>query len=117
MAKIKQNKKLIQHIKDFWSGKINLMPSFWYVFIIGGTIVTIPSFIATEAYVDSLSSSGLIALMVFYLFQYSYLIVAYVGTWRSASNYKPKKTQWSWGTIAKVYIVLNIIRVIVKFLN
>ena len=117
MAKIKQNKKLIQRIKDFWSGKINLGPSFWYVFMIGGTIVTIPSFIETDAYVDNLSSSGLIALMVFYLFQYSYLIVAYVGTWRSASNYKPKKTQWSWGTIAKVYIVLNIIRAIVKFLN
>ena len=117
MAKIKQNKKLIQHIKDFWGGKINLGPSFWYVFIIGGTIVTIPSFIATDAYVDSLSSSGLIALMVFYLFQYCYLIVAYVGTWRSASNYKPKKTQWSWGTIAKVYIVLNVIRAVVKFIN
>ena len=117
MAKKKQNKNLTQYIKDFWGGKFNLAPSFWYVFMIGGTIVTIPSFIATDTYVDSLSGSGLITLMVFYLFQYSYLIVAYVGTWRSASNYKPKKTQWSWGTIAKVYIVLNIIRAIVKFLN
>ena len=117
MAKKKQNKNLTQYIKDFWGGKFNLVPSFWYVFIIGGTIVTIPSFIATDAYVDNLSSSGLIVLMVFYLFQYSYLIVAYVGTWRSASNYKPKKTQWSWGTIVKVYITLNIIRAIVTFLN
>jgi len=117
MAKKKQNKNLTQYIKDFWGGKFNLVPSFWYVFIIGGTIVTIPSFIATDAYVDNLSSSGLIVLMVFYLFQYSYLIVAYVGTWRSASNYKSKKTQWSWGTIVKVYITLNIIRAIVTFLN
>ena len=50
-----------------------------------------------------------------FIFQYSYLIWAYVGSWRSATNYKPKKGQWSWGTIAKVYIALNIIRGIVKF--
>ena len=47
--------------------------------------------------------------------QYAYLILAYVGTWRSASNYKPKKDQWSWGTIAKVYIILNLIRAVGYF--
>ena len=114
----KQKKNLIQQVKDFWSGKINLGPSFWVVFMIGGTIVTIPSFIATDEYIDTLDSFGLIALMVFYLFQYPYLIVAYVGTWRSASNYKPKINQWwPWGTIAKIYIALNAIRGIVMLFN
>ena len=40
---------------------------------------------------------------------YIYLIIAYVGTWKSATNFKRKKNQWSWGTIAKVDIVLNIL--------
>ena len=118
MVEQKQKKNLIQHVKYFWSGKINLGPSFWIVFMIGGTIVTIPSFIATDEYIDTLDSFGLIALIVFYLFQYLYLIVAYVGTWRSASNYKPKINQWwPWGTIAKIYIALNAIRGIVMLLN
>ena len=76
---------------------------------------TIPSFVLTDAYVDSLGNLGLIAFISFFIIQYSYLILAYVGTWRSASNYKPKKDQWSWGTIAKVYIILNLIRAVGYF--
>jgi len=117
MVEQKQKKNLIQQVKDFWSGKINLGPSFWVVFMIGGTIVTIPSFIATDEYIDTLGSFGLVTLIIYFLFQYSYLIIAYVGTWRSASNYKPKSNQWPWGTIAKIYIALNAIRAIVVLFN
>ena len=115
MKKKKNNFK--QNIINVWQGKISLKWSFWLVFVVGGTIVTIPSFIFTDEYVDSISGLAAMFGLLFFILQYSYLIWAYVGTWRSASNYKPKKGQWSWGTIAKVYIVLNLIRGAVVFLQ
>ena len=111
------NKNLVHHIKNLWQGKVSLVWSFWFWFMLIGSIVTIPSFLLTDAYMDSLNNLSLVLFIIFFLFQYAYLILAYVGTWRSASNFKPKKNQWSWGTIAKVYVVLNAIRAVVKFLN
>ena len=116
MAKSK-NKNLVQNIKNLWQGKVSLVWTFWFWFMLIGSIVTIPSFLLTDAYMDSLNNLSLVLFIIFFLFQYAYLILAYVGTWRSASNFKPKKNQWSWGTIAKVYVVLNAIRAVVKFLN
>tara|TARA_B100001250_G_C19525820_1_gene668017 strand:- start:103 stop:453 length:351 start_codon:yes stop_codon:yes gene_type:complete len=113
MAK-KKNNNIKQVIINVWQGKLSLIQTFWLVFVLGGTIVTLPSFILTDEFIDSISGTGAMLGLVFFIFQYSYLIWAYVGSWRSATNYKPKKGQWSWGTIAKVYIALNIIRAIVK---
>jgi len=115
MAIKKKSKSFKQNVIDFWQGKISLGLSFWVWFFLIGSILTIPSFVLTDAYVDSLGNLGLIAFISFFIIQYSYLILAYVGTWRSASNYKPKKDQWSWGTIAKVYIILNLIRAVLEF--
>ena len=30
-------------------------------------------------------------------------------------KYKPKKNQWSWGTIAQIYIVLSALRILLNF--
>jgi len=115
MAKQKQNKNMLKIFKDFWQGKVSLVKSFWIWFMIIGSIITIPSFIITDEYIDGLGNLGLILLFLYFLVMYPYLILAYVGTWRSASNYKPKKEQWSWGTIAKIYIALNALRAIYEF--
>ena len=29
-------------------------------------------------------------------------------------KFKPKKKQWAWGTIAQVYIVLSVIRILIR---
>ena len=113
--KMSKNKNIIQIIKDYWNGKYSLAGSFWFGFMILGSLITVPALIFTDAYIDSLGNLGLIGLLLYFVIMYPYLILAYVGTWRSASNYKPKKGQWSWGTIAKVYIALNAIRAIVEF--
>ena len=115
MKKKKNNFK--QNIINVWQGKLSLTKTFWLVFVVGGTIMTIPSFIVTDAYVDSIGQLAAIFFLLFFVFQYIYLIWAYVATWRSASNYKPKKGQWSWGTIAKVYIVFNLINAVYRFLQ
>lgn len=96
------------YILKFWNGEESLGLSFWLVYNIGSIIVTLPLVILPE-------TSNLI--LVFGIIQYPYLIWAIVGTWRSASKFKPKKNQWAWGTIAQVYIVLSIIRWFVRIIN
>ena len=114
--KVKKN-NFIQMIKDYWNGKYSLGASFWFGFMIIGSIITVPSFYLTDTFIDGLGSLGLIAMMIYFVIMYPYIILMYVGTWRSASNYKPKKEQWSWGTIAKVYIALNAFRGIIEIIR
>ena len=115
--KKKKNNNIKQAIINIWQGKLDLGQTFWLVFIIGGTIVTLPSFILNDEFIDSISDIGALLAIFFFIFQWSYLVWAYVATWRSATNFKPKKNQWSWGTIAKVYLVLNLIRAFASFLR
>ena len=117
VKKNNKNMNIIQVIKNYWNGKYSLAASFWYGFIIFGGIMSIPAFILTDAYIDSLGNLGLMVFIIYYLVFYPYIILAYVGTWRSATNFKPKKDQWSWGTITKVYIVLNGIRAVVEIIK
>jgi len=119
MATRKKNKNtnFIGMIKDYWNGKYSLAGSFWFGFLILGTIITGPSVYFSDSLIDGLGTLGLIGLMVYFAIMYPYIILMYVGTWRSASNYKPKKGQWAWGTIAKVYIALNALRGIVQIIR
>ena len=78
---MKRSKKQ-NFIQNLWNGNESLGLSFWAVYIIGGTIVSIPSFVLPET-----SNS----ILFFVPFQFVYLIWAMVGTWRSASKFKPKK--------------------------
>ena len=100
-----KKKKKQNYITNFWDGNESLGISFWAVYIIGGTIVSLPAFVLPE------TSS---AIFIFIPFQFIYLIWAMVGTWRSASKFKPKKNQWAWGTIAQVYIVLSVLRMLIR---
>ena len=111
----KKNQNILNNIKVFWQGKISLKWSFWFWFVVIGTVVTLPSFILTDDYIDSLGNLALVGYILYFILQIAYLILAYVGTWRSASNYKPKKNQWHWGTIAQVYIAFNLMRAIFRF--
>ena len=106
---MKKNKNLKTNFTNFWQGKLSLKFSFWFVLFIGGGLLSLPTFLITDAYVDTISETLTALLLIYLLFYYIYLIIAYVGTWKSATNFKSKKNQWSWGIIAKVYIVLNIL--------
>ena len=106
---MKKNKNLKINFTNFWQGKLSLKISFWFVLFLGGGLLSLPTFLITDAYVDAISETLTALLLIYLLFYYIYLIIAYVGTWKSASNFKRKKNQWAWGTIAKVYIVLNIL--------
>ncbi len=100
-----QKRKKQNYISNFWNGNESLGTSFWVVYFIGGTILSLPAFVLPE------TSS---AIFIFVPLQFIYLIWAMVGTWRSASKFKPKKNQWAWGTIAQVYIVLSVLRMLIR---
>ena len=114
--KVKKN-NFIQMIKDYWNGKYSLAKSFWLGFVVIGSIITVPSLYLVDDFIDGLGTSGVIGLMLYFLIMYPYIILMYVGTWRSASNFKPKKDQWSWGTITKVYLALNMFKAIVDIIR
>lgn len=111
---MKKNKGLKKNFPNFWQGKLSLKFSFWLIFFLGGGLLSLPSFLITDAYVDSISETFTALLLIYLVFYYFYLIIAYIGTWRSATNFKRKKDEWSWGTISKIYIVLNIFNAINK---
>ena len=110
----KKNFKKI--FNNFWQGKMSLKFSFWIAYFLVGGALTIPSFFITDAYIDTIGDALAFLFLVYIIFLYIYLIITFIGTWRSASNFKPKKNQWSWGIIAKVYMVLNILQGITKFI-
>tara|TARA_A100001011_G_C14200269_1_gene795339 strand:- start:608 stop:949 length:342 start_codon:yes stop_codon:yes gene_type:complete len=109
-----KKKNLKKIFKDFWHGKMSLKFSFWIAYFLVGGAFTIPSFFITDAYIDRIGDGMAFLLLVYIVILYIYLIITFIGTWRSASNFKPKKNQWSWGTIAKVYMVINILQSITK---
>ena len=82
-----KKRKKTNYITNFWNGNESLGISFWAVYLIGGTIISLPVIVLPE------TSS---AIFIFVTFQFIYLIWAMVGTWRSASKFKPKKNQWAW---------------------
>jgi hypothetical protein len=114
---MKKNNNFKKIIINFWQGKIYLSFSFWVVLTIGGTIVSLPAYLITDSVIDNFSELSALLFLLAIIFQYIYMIFAYVGTWRSASNYKPKKKQWAWGAIAQVYMTLSIIRTIVEIIK
>ena len=99
---MKQKRNRNNFFTNFWNGNISLGISFWVIYFIGGTLISLPAnviFIETDPYYW-------LTFLIFII----YMLWSIVGTWKSASKFKPKKNQWSWGTIAKIYIVLSILR-------
>ena len=94
---MKKSKKQ-NFISSLWNGNESLGTSFWAVYIIGGTIVSIPAFVLPETSY---------AILFFVPFQFVYLIWAIIGTWRSASKFKPKKKTMGLGNYSSsVYCTL-----------
>ena len=78
--------KLLQQLPDLLTAPLSGI-EISLAYIIGGTIVSLPAFVLPETSY---------AILFFVPFQFVYLIWAIVGTWRSASKFKPKKKQWAW---------------------
>jgi hypothetical protein len=120
----KKKSKLKGRIAKYWAGEESLAFSFWGVSTIGVIVFQIPNYILIgmgDAYFDNLS---VISLLIYVLYVFSliiYLVIAYVGCWRSAARYikenlKKKKSAF-WGYTSYFLIVLSVIRMFGQLLS
>ena len=106
-------------IKKFWQGKISLGKSFWLWYILGGTILTLPSWLVSESALVSTSSA--IIFLVYVAIMFPVIIFLMIGVFKSAQEYKKikkkKKQGAGWGIAAQAYIILSGIRVFVELVK
>ena len=100
-------------IKKIWDGNLQLVRTFWLVNVLGSIILGIPLFLGDLYYSDL--NEFLSFLVIFFIFLYAvYFLFASVATWRSATKYvalkKKKKLKGIWGYVAKVIVVLAVLR-------
>ena len=120
----KKKSKLKGRIAKYWAGEESLAFSFWGVSTIGVIIFQIPNYILIsmgDAYIDNLSDISLLIYALYIISLIIYLVIAYVGCWRSAARYikenlKKKKSAF-WGYTSYFLIVLSVIRMFGQFLS
>ena len=120
----KKKSKQRGRIAKYWAGEDSLAFSFWGVSTIGVIIFQIPNLILVsmgDAYFDNLSDISLLVYFLYLICLIIYLIIAFVGCWRSAGKYiamKIKKKQSAlWGYTSYVLIVLSVIRLVVRVIK
>ena len=109
---MKRNKKSKNIIFTYWNGEISLVKSFWIVAVVLLTIVSIPSYIIDDQAISKMSDTVAIAILVWTVFFYLFLIYTYVGLWRSSSKYiadrRKSKRSTLWGFVVYAIIIIGI---------
>ena len=109
---MKRNKKSKNIIFTYWNGEISLVKSFWIVAVVLLTIVSIPSYIIDDQAISKMSDGVAIAILVWTVFFYLFLIYTYVGLWRSSSKYiadrRKSKRSTLWGFVVYAIIIIGI---------
>ena len=114
----KQNNNRIKKeniILKFYRGKISLAVSFWLVYVLAGSSLSLILYAIPE------NGKNDLLIIILSLFAISYSVFAMIGSWKSASNYKiekqKKNEKGGWGTAAQVYIFLSAIRIFVELVR
>lgn len=98
----------------FFRGNLSLAISYWGFLFSWGVIASI-IFIILEKSKDD------VLVGLFSIFTLALYVYLYIGTWRSAENYKKekikKKLGYGWAIAAQVAMVLGIIRFVVEFIK
>ncbi len=107
-------------LKQVWRGEFDFKRTFWVFYVLIGTILTIPLYLA-EIYYDSIGEILALFSLLYILVFYAYIIFAIVGSWRASSKYiqlkKKKKDSAFWGYAAKVYVVLNALNAVREIIS
>ena len=93
-------------IGSFWEGKVPLGQSFWGYGVGVNLIALIPLFYA-NLNIDNLSEGASTFLLIYFIFYIVFYVWVNVGIWKSATNYAKNKP--TWGTVAKVVVVLSVL--------
>jgi ATP-dependent protease ClpP protease subunit len=108
---VKKRNYLVRH----WRGELSLPVSYW----VNGLLATVAAVIAIAAIGASTDfrddydpTIALLSVVGIWVTVFVIVIWQVVGTWRSATNYKKDKF---WGRVAKVVLVIGLIRSLVDF--
>ena len=93
-------------IKNFWSGDVSMVKSFWIFNIIIDQVQ-----IAIFAFIIIMNS---LPMSLILLFVAPYKVWVITGTWRSSDKYGGKKI---WPTLVKIYIIGSILLLIAKIIR
>ena len=98
----------------FFRGNLSLAISYWAFLFSWGVIASVIIVILEKSKDDVLV--GLFSIFILAIYVY-----LYIGTWRSAENYKKekikKKLGYGWAIAAQIAMVLGIIRFVVEFIK
>ncbi len=98
----------------FFRGNLSLAISYWGFLFSWGVIASV-IFVILEKSKDD------VLVGLFSIFTLALYVYLYIGTWRSAENYKKekikKKLGYGWAIAAQVVMVLGIIRFVVEFIK
>src|SRR6266436_6152782 len=94
-------------LRKLWWGQYPLVQAFWGLYVIGFFLSWIVAAIIAAPFL--LLHMRPIGFAIWYALTISYLIVATVGTWRSADAYP--LTRW-WPVLAKIWICIWTARII-----
>lgn len=112
LGKTRRGSYIFRH----WRGELSLSVSYWVNgFILTAAIVIVMTIIPWDNFVSKspkLYSTAIIALWILVAIT---TIWQLVGIWRSADNYLHQRKSKLWGNLAKIAVVLGLIRAIADF--
>ena len=90
---------MINRLRSFWRGEIELWKSYWFGLITYSILGTI---------ISNLLPENLLLNIFFICFNQPIMIFLWVGVWRSANIYKKSKKK-IWAILAQAHIVVGVI--------
>ena len=111
----KTSSKEANYLIKLFKGDIPLVVTYWvFGVLVGGVLIRILIAINEYNYASiALAQFGILYLQSFYWLTIIYSVFILIAIWNSASNYKGG----SWGTVAKVLVILNTFAIIGNYIK
>ena len=99
-------------LKALWRGEVALVKTYWLYGVVGGWVISIPTFFLDDLDYELIDPVLLIGLSIYFLFWIAYLVFISVSIWRSANKYQGN--QW-WARFAQASVIIGVFKTISDF--
>ena len=104
--------------RRLWRGDVSLVVTFWFYYVFGNALLGgIDRGIDSAGVYDNVSGLGTI-IFAFAILTLLYFAFTAVCVWRSANKYSRANKATGrafWGSVAKVFVVLGVVRFVIGF--
>ena len=105
----------MEYIKHFWNGNGSLPFTYWIIYVIGnGLLTALDRGLDAALVYDSMSGVQTLFVLVFVVFGFIYFPYTAVCVWRSSNKFGGAAV---WAILAKVSVVIGILRTIAGVLG